>query len=76
MNKKLLAKLDARGETLEERKERRTQKRAAKIQARFGYTAEDNPFNDPNLHDTFTWNKKKGTVFLYGGNGRKENRFY
>lgn len=59
VNKKLLAKLDARGETLEERKERRTQKRAAKIQARFGYTAEDNPFNDPNLHDTFTWNKKK-----------------
>mmetsp|Transcript_12486 Transcript_12486/g.31435 ORF Transcript_12486/g.31435 Transcript_12486/m.31435 type:complete len:639 (-) Transcript_12486:2383-4299(-) len=59
VNKKLLAKLDARGETLEERKERRSQKRAAKIQARFGYTAEDNPFNDPNLHETFTWNKKK-----------------
>lgn len=59
LNKKLLAKLDARGETLEERKERRSQKRAAKIQARFGYTAEDNPFNDPNLHETFTWNKKK-----------------
>ncbi|VEU42992.1 unnamed protein product [Pseudo-nitzschia multistriata] len=59
LNKKLLAKLDARGETLEERKERRAQKRAAKIQARFGYTAEDNPFNDPNLHETFTWNKKK-----------------
>jgi hypothetical protein len=59
LNKKLLAKLDARGETLDERKERRAQKRAAKIQARFGYTAEDNPFNDPNLHETFTWNKKK-----------------
>jgi len=59
LNKKLLAKLDARGETLEERKERRSQKRAAKIQARFGYTAEDNPFKDPNLHETFTWNKKK-----------------
>jgi len=58
VNKKLLAKLDARGETLEERKERRTQKRAAKIQACFGYTAEENPFNDPNLHETFTWNKK------------------
>jgi len=59
LNKKLLAKLDARGETLEERKERRGQKRAAKIQARFGYTAEENPFNDPNLHEMFTWNKKK-----------------
>jgi hypothetical protein len=59
MNDKLLAKLTARGETLEERKERRAQKRAAKIQARFGYTAEENPFNDPNLHETFTWTKKK-----------------
>ena len=59
LNKRLLAKLNARGETLDERKERRAQKRAAKIQARFGYTAEDNPFNDPNLHETFTWNKKK-----------------
>lgn len=58
LNKKLLAKLDARGETLDERKERRSQKRAAKIQSHFGYTAEDNPFNDPNLHETFTWNKK------------------
>ncbi|KAG7337703.1 cactin binding domain containing protein [Nitzschia inconspicua] len=59
MNDKLLAKLNARGETLEERKERRAQKRAAKIQARFGYTAEENPFNDPNLHETFNWTKKK-----------------
>ena len=48
VNEKLLAKLHARGESLEERKERRAQKRAAKIQARFGYTAEENPFNDPN----------------------------
>ena len=59
VNKTLLAKLDARGETLEERKERRGNKRAAKIQQRFGYTAEENPFNDPNLHETFTWGKKK-----------------
>lgn len=59
LNEKLLAKLNARGETLEERKERRAQKRAAKIQSRFGYTAEDNPFNDPNIHETFTWTKKK-----------------
>jgi hypothetical protein len=59
VNEKLLAKLNARGETLEERNERRAKKRAAKIQARFGYTAEDNPFNDPNLHETFNWSKKK-----------------
>jgi hypothetical protein len=59
VNEKLLAKLNARGETLDERKERRGQKRAAKIEARFGYTAEENPFNDPNLHETFTWTKKK-----------------
>eukprot|EP00934_Nitzschia_sp_Nitz4_P007765 Nitzschia sp. Nitz4//scaffold3_size479765//375093//376886//NITZ4_000158-RA/size479765-processed-gene-1.485-mRNA-1//1//CDS//3329550932//7755//frame0 len=59
VNQKLMAKLSARGETLEERNERRAQKRAAKIQARFGYTAEENPFNDPNLHERFTWTKKK-----------------
>ena len=58
-NKKLLAKLSARGETLEEYKERKNQKRAAKISTRFGYTAESNPFNDPNLHETFTWTKKQ-----------------
>lgn len=59
VNERLLAKLSQRGETLEERKERRAQKRAAKIAARFGYTAEENPFNDPNLHETFSWTKKK-----------------
>ncbi|CAJ1913660.1 unnamed protein product [Cylindrotheca closterium] len=59
INEKLLAKLSERGETLEERKERRAQKRAAKIASRFGYTAEENPFNDPNLHETFNWTKKK-----------------
>jgi Cactus-binding C-terminus of cactin protein/Conserved mid region of cactin len=35
------------------------QKRAAYISTRFGYTAEENPFHDPNLHQAFTWNKKK-----------------
>lgn len=59
VNEKLLAKLSERGETLEERKERRAQKRAAKISSRFGYTAEENPFNDPNLHEAFNWTKKK-----------------
>ena len=58
-SKKLLAKLSARGETLEEYKERKNQRRAAKIATRFGYTAESNPFNDPNLHETFTWTKKQ-----------------
>ena len=62
MSSRLLAKLQARGETLEERKARRAaraeQKRAAFISTKFGYTAEDNPFHDPNLHQAFTWNKK------------------
>lgn len=62
VNERLLAKLKARGETLEERRERRAQKRAAHIAAAFGYTAEENPFNDPNLHEAFTWKKKKEKV--------------
>lgn len=57
-NKRLLAKLAARGETLDERKARRSQRRAERIQATLGYTADDNPFNDPNLHETFTWKKR------------------
>ena len=59
VNERLLAKLEARGETLEERKARRSQKRAAHIAAKFGYTAESNPFNDPNLHEAFTWKKRE-----------------
>jgi hypothetical protein len=62
INERLLAKLAARGETLEERKERRSQKRAAHITAKFGYTADDNPFNDPNLHEAFTWKKREEKV--------------
>lgn len=57
LNDRLQQKLAARGETLEERQERRAKKRAAQISATFGYTAEDNPFNDPNLHEKFTWKK-------------------
>jgi hypothetical protein len=57
-NERLLAKLSARGETIEERKARRAHKRAALITAKLGYTAEDNPFHDPNLHETFTWKKR------------------
>jgi hypothetical protein len=59
VNERLLAKLRARGETLEERKERRARKRAERISSRFGYTNEDNPFNDSSLNETFVWQKKK-----------------
>jgi len=58
INPNLLKKLRARGETLEEREARRKERRAAKIAAQFGYTAEENPFHDPNIADTFTWKKK------------------
>ena len=58
MNEKLLQKLQSRNETLEEREERRGNKRAEKIASTFGYTAEDNPFRDPNLHQPFEWKKK------------------
>ncbi len=62
VNKRLLEKLAARGETLEEREQRRAERRAARITAQFGYTATDNPFNDPNIADTFTWKKKTEVV--------------
>ena len=57
-NPKLLAKLAERGETLEERQQRRAQQRAATISAQLGYTAESNPFHDPNLHEAFVWKKR------------------
>lgn len=59
VNSKLMEKLASRGETLDEREERRAQRRAARITAKFGYTPESNPFNDPNLHETFSWKKKQ-----------------
>jgi hypothetical protein len=62
VNDRLLQKLAARGETIEERRARRAAKRAAHISQTFGYTPEDNPFNDPNLHESFTWNKKKSSA--------------
>ena len=58
VNQRLLLKLAERGETLEERDERRAERRAARITAQFGYTSQDNPFNDPNIAETFTWKKK------------------
>jgi Cactus-binding C-terminus of cactin protein/Conserved mid region of cactin len=57
-NQRLLKKLAARGETLEERNLRRAQKRADRIKSTLGYTPDDNPFNDPNIHETFTWKKR------------------
>ncbi|CAB9505133.1 Conserved mid region of cactin [Seminavis robusta] len=64
VNKKLLEKLAAKGETLEEWRERKSQKRANRIASKFGYTAEENPFNDPNLHEAFTWKKKEEKAAL------------
>jgi Cactus-binding C-terminus of cactin protein/Conserved mid region of cactin len=58
VNQRLLEKLAARGETLEERNHRRSLKRADRIKSTLGYTPDDNPFNDPNLHETFTWKKR------------------
>lgn len=58
VNQRLLEKLAERGETLEERETRRIERRAARITAQFGYTSTENPFNDANLAETFTWNKK------------------
>lgn len=75
VNKKLLAKLAAKGETLEEWRERKANKRAARITAKFGYTADENPFNDPNLHETFTWKKKEEKAALNDdGTGKKFNK--
>ena len=33
--------------------------RSERITAQFGYTPEDNPFRDPNLHEPFSWKKKE-----------------
>ncbi|XP_071844797.1 splicing factor Cactin-like isoform X2 [Apostichopus japonicus] len=61
-------------ETLEEKRLRRIQKKEAKDRKRkekmgwdeemMGYTNEDNPFGDPNLLDTFVWQKKNETLGL------------
>jgi len=73
MNERLIAKLSKRNETLEEREERRAKRRAARITARFGYTAEDNPFRDPNLHEMFTWKKKEEQQPRKTNGGDKDN---
>lgn len=73
VNERLIAKLSKRNETLEEREERRAKRRAARITARFGYTAEDNPFRDPNLHEMFTWKKKEEQQSGKNSGGDKDN---
>jgi len=59
VNTRLLEKLSARGETLAEREERRSRSRAERVASKFGYTAEENPFNDANLYEPFSWGKKE-----------------
>lgn len=61
-------------ETLEEKRLRRMKKKEEKDRRRkekmgwdeemMGYTNEDNPFGDPNLLDTFVWQKKNETLGL------------
>ena len=75
VNTKLLEKLSARGETLEEREARRAQRRAARITQKFGYTADENPFNDPNLHEGFTWKKKEAQATGESRQGKQDEIF-
>ena len=48
----------SQNETLEERRARKERERNAQMAAKFGYSNEENPFNDPNLNESFTWGKK------------------
>lgn len=75
VNTKLLDKLSARGETLEEREARRAQRRAARITQKFGYTADENPFNDPNLHEAFSWKKKEAQATGASRQGKQDEIF-
>jgi len=61
MSESLLQKLAAKNETLSERRARKERERNARMAAKFGYSNEDNPFNDPNLDASFTWGKKVQT---------------
>ena len=50
------------------------------MSARFGYSAAENPFNDPNLNESFSWKKKveqkKGAAAAMGGDAgeKKEHQ--
>ena len=61
MSESLLQKLAAKNETLSERRVRKERERNARMAAKFGYSNDDNPFNDPNLDASFTWGKKVQT---------------
>ena len=61
MSESLLRKLADKNETLAERRARKERERNAQMAAKFGYTNDENPFNDPNLDSTFTWGKKVQT---------------
>jgi hypothetical protein len=75
VNDRLLTKLQARGETFEERNARRAEKRAALISQKFGYTVDNNPFNDPNLHEKFTWRKKEAHNDSEQASKKKDDTF-
>ncbi len=63
-------------ESVEQKRTRRLAKKLAKDRKRkeemgwdeemMGYTNADNPFGDPNLLDTFVWQKKNEKVGLVG----------
>lgn len=54
------------GESLEEKLKRRREKKERKAASHFGYTNEDNPFGDSNLHAQFVWKKKERRLIETG----------
>jgi hypothetical protein len=76
MSESLLAKLAERNETLEERRERKERERNAQMAAKFGYSNDENPFNDPNLNESFSWGKKlqqkKGAAIPVANSGAEK----
>ena len=61
MSESLMRKLAEKNETLAERRARKERERNAQMAAKFGYSNDENPFNDPNLDASFTWGKKVQT---------------
>ena len=61
ISESLLRKLAEKNETLSERKSRKERERNAQMAGKFGYSNDENPFNDPNLNESFTWGKKVQT---------------
>jgi len=78
MSSTLALSLANSNESASSRLARKLRLKNEKIAGKFGYTAEDNPFNDPNLTEGFTWKKKvekeirkvdSGTSILNNANG-------